>query len=98
MELHEDESYRNLWRAVISRAERDLLRAPESVALDALEFLRTTGVWLWSEVLGTYNGLDAKIHVLHLVRQRNRWMGCELPLWKLTGRPYTGDAANVNDY
>ena len=79
-----DRGYRRLWEGVLRQAERDLLRAPQSEALDALEFLRTTGVWLWSEVLGTYGGLDAKIHVIDLVRKRNRQMGTELPLWRLT--------------
>ena len=84
MARHEDEGHRSLWRAVIRQAERDLLRAPESEALDALEFLRTTGVWLWSDVFGTMEVGEAKQYITTLVLARNRRIGEDLPLWRLT--------------
>lgn len=36
----------NLWWGVIREAARDVGKAHESLALDGLEFLRDTGVWL----------------------------------------------------
>ena len=84
MVCHEDEGHRGLWRAVIKQAEHDLLRAPESEALDALEFLRTTGVWLWSDVFGTMEVSEAKQYIAALVLARNRRTGEDLPLWRLT--------------
>ena len=65
---------RGLWWAVIRQAARDLRYAHKSEALDALEFLRSTGLWLSGEMFSV-PGDDYKQAVTELVMARMRVRG-----------------------
>jgi hypothetical protein len=54
----------DLWWGVVREGARDLLYGHESVALDACEFLTTTGVWL----CGYLWGVDSSAMHRELVR------------------------------
>lgn len=61
-----------LWWAVIRAAAHDLRYSHASCALDALEFLRDTGVWLLTELFLVDVG-EARRGVVSLVIDRNRY-------------------------
>lgn len=63
-----------LWWAALRQAARDLRYEHESLALDALEFLRVTGVWL-AERLFEIDGDEFKREVTRLVLLRARVLG-----------------------
>ena len=63
---------RALWWAVIQRSAHDLRFGSRSDALDALDFLRSTGQWL-SEVLFNVPVREYQEAVALLVLHRNRF-------------------------
>jgi len=71
-----------LWQAVLRGAARDLAFSHESEALDALEWLRSTGAWLAVD----YLGIDAEMYkkeIARLVLWRERRTGERLPIERL---------------
>jgi len=60
-----------LWWNVIRQAACDLRFSHRSSAIDALEFLRSTGLWLAAEILGIPDGTYQK-EVAALLVRRNR--------------------------
>lgn len=60
-----------LWWNVLRQAAYDLRFSHRSNALDALEFLRSTGKWLASDVLGIPDG-TYESEVAALLIRRNR--------------------------
>lgn len=68
-----------LWWSAIRRAARDLRYGHESEAIDALEFLKDTGLWLTT----TLFHVEARVYqlgVAALVAARNRETCRELPI------------------
>lgn len=65
-----DGSHR-LWWAVIRQSAHDLRFAHKSVALDALEFLKETGLWLTQDMFGIPEE-EYKHEVARIVLARNR--------------------------
>ena len=71
-----------LWWAVIRRAAADARYGHESLALDALEFLKHTAPWLMEKFFET-DVLDFQREVATLVGRRHRALGNKLPLEKI---------------
>ena len=67
----------NLWWAVIRQAAGDLRYANRSVALDALEFLRNSGVYLLSWLYGI-STRDSQLEIAGLVHRRNKFHNAPL--------------------
>ena len=68
-----------LWWAVVRQAAHDLRYSHLSEAQDALEFLRSTGLWL-SGSMFAISERDYKVAVTELVSARNRVRDEELHL------------------
>ena len=60
-----------LWWAVVRTAAHDLRYGHKSIALDALEFLRSTGLWLLTDMFAVDGGI-ARMGIAVLVLARNR--------------------------
>lgn len=70
-----------LWWAVIKQAAYDLRFGNESLALDALEFLRESGQWICLTLFGIPRE-EYRLEITGLVLRRNRHLGTELPIRK----------------
>lgn len=68
-----------LWWAVVRAASFDLRYSHEQAALDALEFLKVTGVWLISELWDVPTD-EVQRQVAQLVMRRDRAKGTDLPI------------------
>lgn len=60
-----------LWWAIIRESARDVQREHESLALDGLEFLRGTGVWLCEYLWGIEPDRTNKELVVLVKRNRH---------------------------
>lgn len=61
-----------MWWAVVQQSAHDLRFAHRSLALDALEFLRDTGVWL-GESLFSIPAKEMREEIVLLILRRNRF-------------------------
>ncbi len=76
-------SVQRLWWAVIRKAAVDVVRASDQEALDALEFLWSTGEWLADELFGIPDLVWITL-VDDLVDRRNRRTGRALDTFLLS--------------
>lgn len=71
-----------IWWAVTRQAAHDLLFSYESDALDALEYLRSTGQWVVVDVFGVPSD-EYERGVVDLVTDREKRTGVRLPVESL---------------
>ena len=77
-----------LWWAMIRLAAKDVLDGHESLALDGLEFLRLSGLWLGTTLFQIPEE-EWKHEVVALVVRRNRRASRALPTSSLSPLPGT---------